>query len=265
MVGDATDPAFVATVMAGASVVYQCLNPPYTKWPELFPPLQAGVLDAAARAGAKFVGMDNLYMYGPTGGRPMTEDLPYLATGSKGSTRAQMARDVLDAHRAGRVRATLGRASDYFGPGGVDSAMGARVFEAAVSGKKAQILGDADQPHSYSYIPDIARGLVTLGEHEQADGHAWHLPNAPALTTREFIEKVFAASGTEPRIQAMPKPLVNVIALFNPSVRELKEMLYEFEEPFVVDSSRFTATFGEAATPVDVAILRTVDWFRSRS
>lgn len=263
MMGDATDPDFVARALTGATVVFQCLNPPYTRWPELFPPLQAGVLDGAARAGAKLVAMDNLYMYGPTAGRPLTEDLPYLATGAKGSTRAQMARDLLDSHRAGRVRVTLGRASDYFGPRGLDSAMGSRVIESAVVGKKAQILGDPDQPHTYSYIPDIARGLVTLADHDRADGQAWHLPNAPALTTREFIEKVYSAAGTEPRIQAMPKPLVSVVALFNPAVRELKEMLYEFEEPFVVDSTKFTDAFGESATPLEVAIPATVEWFRS--
>jgi len=263
MGGDATDPAFSAEAADGAAVVYQCLNPPYTKWPELFPPLQAGVLAGATTVGAKLVAMDNLYMYGPTNGASLTEDLPYAATGRKGKTRAKMAQDLLETHRAGKVRVTIGRASDYFGPRGKLSAMGERVFYPALAGKKAQVLGDPDQLHTYSYLPDIAKGLVILGERDEADGEAWHLPNAPTLTTRQFIEQVCAAAGTEAGVSAMPRMMVNLIGLFNGNVRELKEMLYEFEEPYVVDSDKFVKAFGDPATPLDEAIPATLDWFRS--
>lgn len=263
MIGDATDSAFAAKAAAGAAVVYQCLNPPYTEWPEMFPPLQAAVLEGAAAAGAKHVAMDNLYAYGPTGGAPLTEDLPYAATGSKGRTRAKMAQDLLAAHGSGKVRVTIGQASDYFGPRGLLSAMGERVFYPAIAGKKAQVMGNPDQPHSYSYIPDIATGLVTLADHDEADGAAWHLPNASAITTRQFVDKIYAAAGNEPQIQAMSRIMVNVVGLFNGQVRELKEMLYEFEEPYVVDSSRFESTFGVHATPLDEAIPATVEWFRA--
>jgi nucleoside-diphosphate-sugar epimerase len=261
--GDAADPAFSASAAAGAAVVYQCLNPPYTRWPELFPRLQAGVLNGAAAAGAKLVAMENLYAYGPTQGAPLTEDLPHAATGRKGKTRAEMAQDLLEAHRAGKVRVAIGRASDYFGPQGRLSAMGERVFDAALSGKKAQVMGDPDQLHTYSYIPDIAKGLVVLGEHGEADGQAWHLPNAPAISTRQFIEQVYLAAGTEPNIQAMSRFLVKTVGLFNGTVRELYEMLYEFEEPFVVDSSKFEKAFGDHATPLSEAIPATVKWFRT--
>ena len=262
MGGDASDPAFAIEASAGASVVYQCLNPPYTDWPEMFPPLQAAVLEGATAAGAKYVAMDNLYAYGPTSGAPLTEDLPYAATGAKGRTRAQMARDLLEAHQSGKVRVAIGQASDYFGPRGLLSSMGERVFYPAIAGKKAQVMGNPDQPHSYSYIPDIANGLVTLADHDEADGSAWHLPNAPALTTRQFVERVYAAAGTEPQIQAVSRVMVNVLGLFNSQLRELKEMFYEFEEPYVVDSSNFESTFGIPATPLDEAIPATVEWFR---
>ncbi|RKY15273.1 MAG: hypothetical protein DRQ55_19770, partial [Planctomycetota bacterium] len=120
-----------------------------------------------------------------------------------------------------------------------------------------------DQPHTYSYIPDIARGLAILGERDEADGRVWHLPNAAAPTTRQFIEQVYAAAGTEPQIQAMPGWMVGLVGLFNGNVRELKEMLYEFEEPFVVDDSRFEAAFGSHATPLADAIEATVAWYRA--
>ena len=197
MTGDAADSAFARKAATGSAVVYQCLNPPYSQWPEMFPPLQAAVLEGAAATGAKYVAMDNLYAYGPTGGAPLTEDLPYAATGSKGRTRAKMAQDLLEAHGSGKVRVAIGQASDYFGPGGLLTAMGERVFYPAIGGKKAQVMGDPDQPHSYSYIPDIAKGLVTLADHDEADGAAWHLPNAPAITTRQFVDKIYAAAGNE--------------------------------------------------------------------
>jgi len=261
--GDATSTEFTKVASANAGVIYFCLNPPYTQWPEMFPPMQAAAIEGAASAGAKLVVMDNLYMYAPMQGQPLTEDLPYTATTRKGSVRAQMAEDLMKAHETGKVRATAGRASDYFGPRGLLSAMGERVFYPALAGKKAQVMGDPDQLHTYSYLPDIATGLAILGEHDEADGQAWHLPNAPAVTTKQFIDQVYAAAGTEPGIQAMPRWMVNAVGLFNGNVRELKEMLYEFDEPFVVDDGKFEAAFGDHATPLPEAIGATVDWFRA--
>ena len=174
-----------------------------------------------------------------------------------------MAKDLMAAHEAGKVRVAVGRASDYFGPRGLLSAMGERVFYPALAGKKAQVMGNADQPHTYSCLPDIARGLTVLGERTEADGTAWHLPNVPTLTTRQFIEQVYAAAGTEQGILTMPRWMVSIVGLFNGDVREMKEMLYEFEEPFVVDATRFDTAFGNPATPLDEAIDTTVAWFRA--
>ena len=127
---DVTDPEAAVDAAKGASVVYQCVNAPYTQWPELFPPLQRGVLAAAERTGALLVALENLYGYGPTGGRPMTEDLPLAATTVKGRTRAVMTAELLAAAEAGRVRLAIGRASDFFGPGVTQgSTLGERVFE----------------------------------------------------------------------------------------------------------------------------------------
>src|ERR687890_1905363 len=260
--GDATDPTFTREASDGASVVYFALNPPYNKWPELFPPLQAGVLEGAAAAGTKLVVMENLYMYGPTDGRPLTEDLPYAPNTRKGTVRARMSEELMEAHTSGRVRVATGRASDFFGPRVLVSAAGEQVFGRAVQGKSAQVAGDPDQPHTYTYAPDIGRGLVILGEREEALGRAWHLPSPETVTTRRFAEMVFEEAGKPARIQAAPKILLRAIGLFNPGIRETIEMLYEFEEPFVVDDSKFEKAFDEHATPLREAIQRTVRWYR---
>jgi nucleoside-diphosphate-sugar epimerase len=262
--GDAADGAFAREASEGASVVYFVLNPPYNKWPELFPPLQAGVLEGAASAGAKLVAMENLYMYGPTDGRPLTEDLPHAANTRKGTVRARMSEELMEAHASGRVRVATGRASDFFGPCVLVSAAGEQVFGRAVRGKSAQVAGDPDQPHTYTYAPDIGRGLVVLGEREEALGRAWHLPSPETLTTREFVGAIFQEVGKPARVQAAPKILLRALGLFNPPLRETIEMLYEFEEPFVVDHSRFERAFGGHATPLGEAIRKTVRWYRSK-
>src|SRR5918993_5139397 len=206
--GDATDEVFTREASDGASVVYFALNPPYNKWPELFPPLQAGVLEGAASAGAKLIAMENLYMYGPTAGRPLTEDLPYAPNTRKGAVRARMSEELMEAHTGGKVRVAIGRASDYFGPRVLTSAAGEQVFGRAVEGKSAQVAGDPDQPHTYTYAPDIGRGLVTLGEREEALGQAWHLPSPETVPTRHFVEMVFEATGGEFKMQRATKVLV---------------------------------------------------------
>jgi nucleoside-diphosphate-sugar epimerase len=262
--GDATDEAFTREASEGASVVYFALNPPYNKWPELFPPLQAGVIEGAAAAGAKLIAMENLYMYGPTDGRPLTEDLPYAANTRKGVVRARMSQELMDVHKSAKVQVAIGRASDFFGPRVLTSAAGEQVFGRAVEGKSAQVAGDPDQPHTYTYTPDIGRGLVILGQREEALGRAWHLPSPETLTTRQFVEMIFEEVGKPARVQAAPKIVLRAMGLFNPPLREMIEMLYEFEEPFVVDDSDFIRTFGEQATPLKEAIGNTVRWYRTK-
>jgi nucleoside-diphosphate-sugar epimerase len=263
--GDARDPAFTTTVADGAQVIYQTLNPPYAEWTAQFPLLQAGVLAAAEATGARLVSMENVYMYGRAGGRVLTEDRAYDAHTTKGQLRGRMARELLAAHDAGRVEVAIGRASDYFGPrGGAQSNLGDRVFPAALSGKTATVLGDPDQPHTYTYVSDIGEGLAILGEHPDAPGQVWHLPNDPdTRTTRQLVEIAYRQAG-QPRgkLRRLPPVLLRAVGLINPTMRELVEMQYQFEEPFVVDSSKITNKLGIEATPVEMALTDTLREYR---
>jgi len=262
---DVTDREAAVDAAKGASVLYQCLNAPYTKWPTLFPPLQANVLAAAERAGALLVSLENVYGYGPTGGSPMTEDLPLAATTAKGRTRAAMTAELLAAEQAGRVRSTIGRAADFFGPGVTESALGARVFGNAVLGKRANVLGNPALLHTYSYVPDMAAGLVTLGTDDRAVGHVWHLPGPATVTTRALLDLVAGQLDHPVAVRNLPTIVLRALGLVSPMMRSLAEMSYQFEQPFVLDTSKYDSTFGTATTPLADAVADTIAWYRTRS
>jgi nucleoside-diphosphate-sugar epimerase len=262
---DVTDPEAAADAAKGASVVYQCVNAPYTQWPELFPPLQRGVLTAAERTGALLVVLENLYGYGPAGGKPMTEDLPLAATTVKGRTRAAMTAELLAAAEARRVRIAIGRASDFFGPGVTQgSTLGERVFGNALAGRRADFIGNPDLPHTYSYVPDIAAGLATLGTDARAAGQVWHLPGPPTVTTRALLDLVARETGHPVGVRSVPKLAVRALGLASPMMRELAEMAYEFDQPFILDTSKYESAFGAAGTPLADAIAATLAWYRTR-
>jgi nucleoside-diphosphate-sugar epimerase len=261
---DIAEPDGARRACAGAAVVYHCAQPPYTKWVDLFPPLTRTVLDGAADAGAKLVFADNLYVYGPPEG-VMTEETPQRAQGKKGRIRIEMATEILRAHGDGRLRCTIGRSSDYYGPRGTSTTAGDNLMKPVLRGKRARWLGSLDQPHTLNYLEDMARALVTLGEREEADGEVWHLPAAETLTGRQFLTLLYEAAGLAPKMGVAPRPMIRLIGVFDPLVRELNETLYQFERPFVSDASKFQGAFGPLEpTPHPEAVRRTVEWFRNR-
>ncbi|NWJ98381.1 MAG: NAD-dependent epimerase/dehydratase family protein [Chloroflexi bacterium] len=263
--GDATDSANTKGLCREASVIYQCSQPAYNQWPALFPRYQTAILEGAAFANARLVLAENLYMYGRVSG-PIREDLPYTATTRKGEVRARMAEEWMTAHKAGKVQATAGRASDFYGPeAGEQGAFGDRVIYPLLAGKKVSGLGNIDLPHTYTYIDDFGKGLVILGAKQEALGQAWHIPNAPTLTTRQMVTLFFEEAKLPPKIGAVPDLALKMLGLVNPIVREVGEMLYEFKEPFVVDHRKFEQAFGNISTPHTEAVRVTLQWFRAHN
>lgn len=261
---NASDPASSREACAGASVVHHCIGLPYARWAAECGPNMRGLIEGAASAGATLVYGDNVYAYGAVTG-PIHEQLPDSAQTVKGQVRAEVAALLLGAHRSGRLRAAIVRGSDFFGPDVTEASMlGSRVFERLLAGKAAQVVGDPDLPHSYTYLPDFAAAMAAVAAREDAHGRVWHVPNAPPLTTRQIVRQIAAIAGVKPRLSALRGPLLGLIGLFNPQVRELKELLYEFEAPFVVDSTAFETAFRTRATPLDTALAATVAWYRSR-
>lgn len=260
---DVSDAAAVLLATRDADAIYNCLNPEYHRWATDWPPMANALLDAAEAHDAVLVIMGNLYGYGPVDGE-ITDDLPLAATGTKGRVRVQMWNDALDRHRAGRVRVTEARASDFYGPRVTEGGyLGERAVPRLLAGRKPQVIGDPSQPHSWTYIPDVARTLVTLGTDGRAWGRAWNVPTAPARSMREMVAAMCDVAGVpDVGVMRMPWPLVRAMGLFVPFMRELQETRYQFVRPFVLDSSEFTAAFGQRPTPIDDGAAATVAWWR---
>jgi len=260
--GDAYRTDFTRSVTKSAAVVYQCAQPEYQKWVTEFPSLQAAILEGVAANGAKLIVGENLYMYGDTDGQPLQENLPYAAHTRKGKVRGEMAKALLDAHRTGKVRVAMGRGADFYGPGVLGSSLGERTIIPLLHGKPAAVTGSLDQPHAYTYVSDFGEALAVLGEHDEALGQAWHVPNPPTLTQRELVTLFFKETGLEPKFSVMGKLMLMMGGLFIPAAREMVEMAYEFEKPFQVDTSKFLKAFGDIATPHEAAVRETVAWYR---
>ena len=258
---DIADADQATSACAGADTLFSCVGLGYANWPELWPPMMEGMLAAAAAAEARFVFMDNLYMYGPVD-VPMTEDLPLTSYGRKPATRAAITRMWQEAHEAGHVQAAAVRASDFYGPEVTMAALGATSFGRISQGKAAQVVGDVDQPHSFTYAPDVARALVTISEAgDSAMGQAWHVPNAADRTVRELLTTFANEAGKPAKVQKMPGFMMTVLALANSDVRELKEMLYQWQAPFQCDHSKFGSQFWNDPTPFEEGIPVTADWY----
>ena len=251
---DAADAGAMARLAEGAVVIYNCVNPPYHRWPADWPPIAASVLGAAERSGAVLVTLSNLYGYGPASrslgvsgydeAHPMTEGTPLAATGPKGRIRARVWQDALAAHQAGRVRVAEVRAADFVGPG-AQSALGERIAGRVRQGKNVSVLGRADRPHTWSFTDDVARMLVTAGTDPGAWGRAWHVPSNEPLSQRQVIDDLARTADVgRVRVGTIPSALLYGMGLVSPLMRELRETEYQFRADFVMDSSAAQATFG---------------------
>ncbi|MEV7971619.1 NAD-dependent epimerase/dehydratase family protein [Cellulomonas sp. NPDC089187] len=256
---NAADPDRLTALATGVDTVFNCANPgTYSQWETEWPPLAASLLTAAERSGAVLVTLSNLYGYGPVD-VPLSRDLPLAATGHKGQLRNRMWQDALDRHRAGRIRATEVRASDYIGPE-VTAAGGMlrRYADATLRGRTAWVFGDPDVPHTFSDSEDVAALLALVADDERAWGQPWHVPAAEPRTMRQALTDLGAVvDAPTPRLRRMPRAAVSALSPVVPIMRELGEVLWQFERPFVLDAADTTREFGVVGTAWETTVERT--------
>ena len=236
-----------------ATVVYNCTNPA----------VQDAILDVAEELNVKVVLANNLYMYDPAQGA-MSENSPiFYADREGGRFYDELAKQVIAKHRAGKIRSTVGRASDIFGKAVKHGYNRELIYEPAFAGKPASILGAADVPHMFAYADDVAKALIMLGTHDVADGEIWHLPAMEAVTQRQLLQMIYDEAGTHVKFRAANGFIMTILALFNAEMKKMKrEKLYQFTTPWYVDSTKYERCFGRDVTDVRQAVKDTVAWFR---
>ncbi|MET9030202.1 NAD-dependent epimerase/dehydratase family protein [Nocardia sp. NPDC004168] len=253
---DASDADALTAVAEGAETLFNMAMPAYHTWPETIPPLFGSIRSAAERSGANYVMLGNLYGYGPADG-PVTEQSPLAATGPKGRVRARMWREAEEAHRAGRVRVTEVRASQFIGPGAI-SVFSLLAQPKISAGQLALLPQELDLPHAYTAVGDAAAAAVAVARDERAWGRPWHAPSITA-TARELAGRFAAAAGApEPRLAVMSDRELTLLGLTDPFWPELFETYHMSHAAFTVDDSAIRDTFGLKASDPDEVFAQVV-------
>ena len=262
---DATDAGALTQASRGAVAIYNCANPPYHQWATAWPPLAGSLLAAAEAIGAVYAITGNLYPYGPQTG-PMTEATTDAAIDDKGMIRAKLWRDALALHDAGRIRAVEVRASDFYGPGVLSQGhFGSRALPQLLSGKAISLLGNVDVPHSFTYVPDVARALIGAAGNAATWGRVWHVPTVAAGTQRQMATAIAAAAGAPAaRVRTVPWFVLRAMGVANPMLREVVKLAYQFDHSYVLDSTKSEAALGQRPTPQAVGIDETIAWWRAQ-
>jgi nucleoside-diphosphate-sugar epimerase len=244
---DVSDLSKLLEIAPSAAAIYNCVNPPYHRWAKQWPPIAASFLSYAEKTGAVLVTCSNLYGYGPVD-VPMNESLPLNAPGVNGKVRAQMWLDAKARHDAGRIKATEVRGSDYV-CAGEQSRVGSRVMPKILAGKAAQVLGDIDVKHTWTYPSDVARLMQIVATDQKAWGKAWHVPSNEPKTQQELVSELAAVAGIKnPKLSSVPNVMWNLLALFNPLMKALKETAYQMQRPYILDDSAARKAFGMRPT-----------------
>lgn len=248
MPADLTNADDVRRAVQGSDVVYVTVGFQYNLkvWQETWPRFMQSVIDACKEFNSKLVFFDNIYMYDPNCLDGMTEETPVNPSSKKGKIRAQIAQMILDEVRSGKLTALIARSADFYGPGIKNSSMlNETVIKPLSIGGKANWLGSSNLKHSFTYTPDAGKATAILGNTADAYNQVWHLPTAPnPLTGKEWVQAVATELGVKPKFQVAPKFLVRIIGLFVPIMKEIVEMMYQYDRNYVFDSSKFEKRFG---------------------
>ncbi len=233
-------------------------------WRELWPRIMANTIEACKRAQARLIFFDNVYMYGRVKG-PMTEQTPYAPCSKKGAVRAEIATALMDEVKAGNLTAMIARSADFYGPNTKNGVPNVLVFESFARGARASWLVNAKVPHSLTLTRDAARGVAMIAERESAWNQVWHLPTAPDPPTgKEFIEMAAAEFGVPPKYRVLSRPVLRIVGLFDPQVRESYEMLYQSAAPYLFDSTKFATEFDFAGTPYPEGVRIVAESYRRK-
>lgn len=264
MAADVADRDQAIRAVGGSTIVYLLVGLKYDHkvWAELWPRIMAGTIEACKRAGAKLIFFDNVYMYGRVDG-PMTEETPFNPCSKKGEVRARVAQMLIDEWQRGAIDAMIARCADFYGPNAPNSVPYSMVFDLLARGKKPMWFANCNLPHSFTYTPDAAESLVQLADSPTAWNQTWHVPTAPNPPAgKEFIAMAAKEFGAPPKCRKVGNITLRLVGLINPMVREMREMMYQYDSPYIFDSTKYAKAFGFDGTPYASGIRATADSFK---
>lgn len=234
------------TAIQAASHVYLCVGLPYKTeiWARDWEIIMQNVITACSEANATLIFLDNIYMYGPAPLQvPFDESHPQNPSSQKGQARKRTADLLIQAMEVGTVKGVIGRAADIYGPKAVNSSLYISVLERMMSGKGPQLLAPLDIPHRYSNTTDIGRALVELALTEDTYGEIWHLPVGRLTSNGEMVDLLNQALGTNLKASVLPGFIRKILSLFIPPLKEVGEMLYQFQQPYDFSDAKFRTRF----------------------
>lgn len=260
---DVTDPDALTRVARQSEVIFSCTDVPYPQWATFYPAIADALVRVVAQTSTRLVFADNLYSYGNMQGAVMLETSPHQATTRKGLVRKQ----VIDAfrHEAVRPQIAIVKASDFIGPRVHKGVFGTDFLEKLHAGKPVYLFGAIHAPHTFTYVPDFARAMLNVAAANDAFGRIWHVPNAPAISPEAWFLLMKEMTGSQSKLSVVPKLLLQGLALFNPLLREMLELAYQYEHPYVVSHADYASRFGDHTTPVQAIASETIAWFQSHN
>lgn len=258
---DLSDPEQVEKAIAGSEVVYLLVGFEYTLkvWQDKWPKLMRASIDACIKHHAKLVFFDNVYLYDIGAIPHMTEDSPINPPSKKGMVRRQIADMLMTAVKAGKLTGLIARSADFYGPSNDKSFLIEVVYKNIKRGKKPNWFIKADKKHSFTYTPDAAKATAILGNTADAYGQVWHLPtDKNSLTGKEMISLFTKEMNVADKVFVLPMWLLKLLGLFIPLMKEMPEMMYQYDRDYVFDSSKFQEYFNFSPTSYQQGVKETI-------
>ncbi|NRB46905.1 MAG: NAD-dependent epimerase/dehydratase family protein [Saprospiraceae bacterium] len=263
---DLLAPEQAMAAVQGATHVYLCVGLPYDKtvWKRDFPLIMSNVMAACKVARAQLIYLDNIYMYGPAPlAIPFDETHPQRPSTAKGKARKKTTDLLLTAIEKGEIKALVGRAADFYGPGAVNSPFYMSFLERMLQGKSPQSIAIPGVKHTYAYVPDLGRALVALALEDTAYGQVWHLPVGDPITVKEMLAFFNQTFGQHFTVSFLPPMMRKFVSLFTPVLKEVGEMMYQYETEYVMSFEKFQRQFPDfELTPYQEGVEETIAYFR---
>jgi nucleoside-diphosphate-sugar epimerase len=248
---DVSDLKLIGKAIAGSEVVYVTIGFTYNLkvWQKTWPPFMQEVINSCKNHNSRLVFFDNMYLYAKNAIPFMNEDVPVGPPSEKGKVRKLVRDMIFNEVEKKNLNAVIARGADFYGPENKNSALSLMVASNLIKGKKAQAFGNPGKIHTYTYTPDAAKATALLGNTSDAYNQEWHVPTTKErITNLGWIEMIAKELNTEPKVQKVPLWMIRALGLFVPIMREFPEMLYQYEQDYIFDSSKFEKRFGIKAT-----------------